>query len=138
MLPKTSYPQTPYVVGLDWIELPVRRPAATAEIYRQIGFSPRGTVGRWPRLSAGGANLLLRAKRNGKGVSAQGAVSGLVIQFTVDNVELKREQLLELGLKPSGVRSNKRGDCYFQWVDPDGHTVRFVGPTRRVTDERID
>lgn len=38
--PATSYPATPHVIGMDWIELPVRNPTKSAGQYLSIGFSP--------------------------------------------------------------------------------------------------
>lgn len=63
--------------------------------------------------------------------------TGVLLQMPVDNVELKRQELIELGLKPSTFRLQRRGDRSFQWRDEDGHTVRFVGPARRPDDKTL-
>ncbi len=125
--PESGYPVPPHIIGMDWIELPVRSPAASAELYRQIGFSPRGSVGATRLIAIGGTVFVLKRS----GVRTAKPANGVLIQMPVDNVDLKREQLKAIGLRPGPLRRQKRGDRFFQWRDPDGHTLRFVGPARR-------
>lgn len=129
-----AYPTSPHIVGIDWVELPVRRPAHSAATYRAIGFSPRGSTGTSRGLAIGGTVIRLcraRAARNGSAASPSGAL----IQVATDNVNLKRQQLIDLGLRPGPLRRLGRGDRAFEWRDEDGHTVRFVGPARQPTDK---
>ena len=72
-----------------------------------------------------------RPVRNGSVASP----SGVLIQVATDNVNLKRQQLIDLGLRPGPLRRLGRGDRAFEWRDEDGHTVRFVGPSRQPTDK---
>ncbi len=133
--PVTAYPVSPYIIGMDWIELPVREPARSAAVYRSIGFAPRSTAGRYPRLAVGGTVVVLRPAKGGGGDAKGGG--GMMIQVAVDHLENKRAQLRELGLKPGPIRVQGRGDRAFVWRDSDGHGVRFVGPARRADDPKI-
>ena len=134
--PTAAYPTSPYIVGIDWVELPVRRPAHSATLYRQIGFLPRGSTSTGRGLAIGGTVIHLRKAgptHQGKNTSP----SGMLIQVATDNVNLKRQQLIEMGLKPGPLRRRSRGDRAFEWRDDDGHTVRFVGPARQSTDKNF-
>lgn len=127
----TNYPKAPHIIGLDWIELPVRRPVQSAVTYGAIGFQPRPTVGKQPRMALGGAVISFkRANGNGR-------VAGITIQAAVDDVDAKRRQIEALGLKPGPLKTQPRGDRGFEWRDPDGHTVRFVGPARQASDKTL-
>ena len=129
-----AYPISPHIVGMDWVELPVRRPAHSAAIYRAIGFSPRGSTSAARGLAIGGTVILLRRAKSTHNESAT-SPSGVLIQVATDNVNLKRQQLIDLDLRPGPFRRLGRGDRAFEWRDEDGHTVRFVGPARQPTDK---
>ena len=145
-LPIAAYPVPPRLVGLDRLELSVAQPAQSAQLYQAIGLSPRTTVGRSPRLALGGMELVLRrqssalAHNNALRSTSKGEspVKGIQLCVTVDDVDAKRRQLIELGLKPSPLRNSKRGDRSFKWQDPDGHVFCFTGPARRPDDRSID
>ncbi len=132
MPPTSAYPRSPHIIGIDWIELPVHSPTKSAQRYLSIGFSPRGSTGRNRAVAIGGTVIVFkRAKSTGdQSVSP----TDVLLQIPVDNVELKRQQLVDLGLKPGTFRQQRRGDRSFQWRDEDGHTLRFVGPARRPSD----
>lgn len=130
----SSYPVAPHIIGMDWIELPVRSPQRSAEQYLSIGFSPRGTTSRNRAVAIGGTVIVFKRQPQS---STNTQSTGFFIQLPVDNIELKRQQLAALGLKPGAVRRQSRGDHAFQWRDEDGHTVRFVGPARRETDKTL-
>ena len=138
-LPQAAYPVPPRIVGVDWLELPVSKPARSAEIYSAIGLLPRSTVGRAPRLAVGGVELLLRQRRpKAPGNGASPPRQGVRIQLAVDDVDAKRQQLIDLGLKPKPLRRGSRGDRCFEWHDPDGHVFCFVGPARRPEDRNLE
>ena len=138
-IPQAGYPTRPRIVGVDWLELPVSKPARSAQIYRSIGLTPRSTVGRYPRLAVGGVELLLRQVRTNKNVNGSKSwARGIRIQLAVDDVDAKRQQLIELGLKPKPLRLGTRGDRLFEWHDPDGHVFCFVGPARRPNERALD
>ncbi len=139
--PTAVYPASPCILGLDWLELTVQHPIRTAATYEAIGFTLRGGGGRQPRLSVGGTTLVLRGARGspwspgppglGKGKGTKPKPEQRVrIQLVVDDVEAKRRQLIHLGLKPGPLRRQSRGDWVFEWWDPDGHAICFVGPRR--------
>jgi len=130
-----AYPTSPHIVGIDWVELPVRRPAHSAAIYRAIGFSPRGSTSAARGLAIGGTVILLRRARSAQHNGTATPPTGVLIQVATDNVNLKRQQLIDLGLRPGPFRRLGRGDRAFEWRDEDGHTVRFVGPARQPTDK---
>lgn len=134
--PVITYPTSPHIVGIDWVELPVRRPAHSAAVYRSIGFSPRGSTRAARGLAIGGTVIRLcraRPSQNGDAASS----TGVLVQVATDNVNLKRQQLIDLGLRPGPLRRLGRGDRAFEWQDDDGHTVRFVGPARQPTDKNF-
>lgn len=141
------YPASPCILGLDWLELTVRHPVRTAATYEAIGFTLRGRDGSRPRLSVGGTMLVLHGARGSPGSpgsprspnppNPSGLSKGtkprpeqqVRIQLVVDDVGAKRRQLIHLGLKPGPLRRQSRGDWVFEWRDPDGHAICFVGPT---------
>lgn len=135
------YPASPCILGLDWLELTVRHPVRTAATYEAIGLALRGREGSRPKLSAGGMTLVLRGARGsagspgspglgmGKGTEPKPG-QRVRIQLVVDDVEAKRRQLTGLGLKPGPLKRQGRGDCVFEWRDPDGHAICFIGPRR--------
>ena len=131
----SPYPASPHIVGIDWVELPVRRPAHSAAIYREIGFSPRGSTSSGRGLAIGGTVILLRRRARASQDDDAAPSTGVLIQVATDNVNLKRQQLIDLGLRPGPLRRLGRGDRAFEWQDDDGHTVRFVGPARQPTDK---
>ncbi len=118
------------MIGLDWVELPVKRPAYSAMIYRAIGFVPRGSVGARKAVAIGGTVLMFKRATSARTGSSK-SPTGIMLQVPVDNVELKRQQLIDLGFHPGRPRRQPRGDRAFEWRDPDGHTIRFVGPARQ-------
>jgi hypothetical protein len=71
--------------------------------------------------------------RNGKG-----KLAGVVLQVAVDQIRLKREQMIAMQLKPGPMKRSKRGDATFDWKDENGLTLRFVGPVRLPSDPRRD
>ena len=139
---EAPYPSAPRIVGVDWLELPVRWPTRSARLYRAIGLVPRTTVGRKPRLAVGGVELLLcRTKHDAAADTTSPKIapktSGVRIQMVVDDVDAKRRELIELGLEPGRVKRRPRGDRMFEWRDPDGHVFCFVGPARRADDRSL-
>lgn len=135
--PTCTYPTPPHIIGMDWIELPVRSPAHSASRYLSIGFSPRGSTGPHRAVAIGGTVIHFKRAR-GMGDPTGRTPTGILLQMPVDHIELKRRQLIELGLKPGAVGRRRRGDMAFEWRDDDGHTIRFVGPVRRPDDEACD
>lgn len=137
-LPVVKYPKSPHVIGADWIELRVSRPAVTKLRWTALGFSPRGHLGRDWLLGIGGVVFRL-VKSNGTGKSGRTRTThGLTLQLAVDQVQMKWQQLHAMGLGPSAITRQKRGDATFTWTDEDGHTLRFVGPVRKPEDPRLD
>jgi len=116
---------------MDWVELSVRSPTHSAQQYVSIGFSPRASTGRNRAVAIGGTVIVFKRQSTNNPTSS----SGILLQIPVDHIELKRQQLLKLGLKVGAVRRQRRGDHAFQWHDDDGHTIRFVGPARRPSDK---
>lgn len=134
--PPSEYPATPHIIGMDWIELPVHRPVTSASLYCSIGFAPRGSVGQSRAVAIGGTVIVF--KRNSKPHDGPAPrPTGALLQLPVDNVEMKRQQMIDMGLKPGPFRRQPRGDRAFEWRDPDGHTVRFVGPARQASDKTL-
>ena len=138
--PVAPYPVPPHLIGTDWIELPVGQPPASAALYCSIGFAPRATSGTGRAVAIGGTVLMFRRRRPTPGSRTTAGArpdSGVVIQVPVDHVDLKRQQMIEMGLSPGRLTSQKRGDRAFLWRDGDGHTIRFVGPARRQDDKTL-
>ena len=131
--PASTYPASPHIIGMDWIELPVQSPARSAKRYVSIGFSPRGTTGSSRAVAIGGTVIVFK-RAAGKPPATP---TGTLLQMPVDNVQLKRQQLIDLGLTPTAMRRQRRGDQAFLWQDDDGLTVRFVGPARRPGDKTL-
>lgn len=127
--PTARHPSTPRIVGLDWLELPVRRPAETARLYQLIGLQDRGRFGASSRVAVGGLEISLKPKRSTTTRDGS-ARSGIQIQLAVDDVGLKHREMEQQGLAPGRLRQQRRGDWAFEWHDPNGHTFRFVGPMR--------
>ncbi len=130
-----AYPTPPHIIGADWIELPVRSPADSAALYCSIGFSPRPTTGRHRAVAIGGTVLLFKRAPQ---LSGSTTPTGMTLQLPVDNVELKHQQMIQMQLRVTRLKRLSRGDKAFQWHDPDGYTLRFVGPARRHDDETLD
>jgi len=130
-----KYPATPYVIGLDWIELVTRDPLHAAELLVQIGFAPRGTVGADPLVAIGGMVLRLRprAKRNGRTPDSMLPT----VQLAVDHINRKHAQLSKLKLRPGKSKRQPRGDVAFECRVLDALVLRFVGPERRKTDKTL-
>lgn len=125
--PKAPYPLSPYIAGMNYLEVPVTDPELAAETYRSLGFEHRMAPDGKTSVAVGG--LVLRFnKRRGRKTGSPGA--GFVLELAVDHAGRKREQLKSLGLKPGAIKKQERGDLAFDWKDPDGHVVRFVGPDR--------
>ena len=125
-----TYPVSPHVVGVDWLELRVARPRLTVAQLAALGFSPREGDEHEPMVALGGVVVKLR---NGKG-----KLAGVVLQVAVDQIRLKREQMIAMQLKPGPMKRSKRGDATFDWKDENGLTLRFVGPVRLPSDPRRD
>jgi hypothetical protein len=127
--PKTIYPVSPHVVGIEWIDWPVSKPALTEMYYVALGFTWRGRLHGKSLLSIGAVVLrLVRSRRPVK----------MSLQMTVDQVRLKHKQATHLGLNTTRVRRQKRGDEMFVCSDPDGHELVIVGPTRLGADPNLD
>lgn len=131
--PTSMYPASPHVIGMDWIELPVQSPARSARRYVSIGFSPRGSTGSNRAVAIGGTVIVFKRAADKPPPTS----TGVLLQMPVDNVQLKHQQLIELGLTPTAMRRQRRGDQAFQWCDGDGHTIRFVGPARQPGDKTL-
>lgn len=125
-----TYPVSPHVVGVDWLELRVARPALTAAQLAALGFSLREGDEREPMLALGGVVVKLRR--------GKGRLTGVVLQVAVDQIRLKREQMIVMRLKPGAMKRSARGDATFDWKDENGLTLRFVGPVRLPSDPRRD
>lgn len=126
--PAAGYPASPHMVGLDWIDMPVAQPRSTADLWLELGFKARTTVGRYPRLALGGLVVRLVPGHH----PADSAVSPpITFHVAVDDIEAKRAHVLEMGMSPEPIRANRRGDRSFKVIDPDGYAFHFSGPDRR-------
>lgn len=132
-LPRYAYPAAPYLIGLNCIELAVSDPAAAADRFVSIGFQDRSEANGVLRVSISGLTLHLtpRAKDAPK-------AQGQVFEVTVDQVEMLHLRLQDLGLTPNGLFNRPQGDRAFEWIDPDGHCFRFIGPARRADDPQLE
>ncbi len=131
--PKFAYPTSPYVSGLNWIEMPVADPQAAADRYVSIGFTDRGEMEGVIRIGIGG--VLVHLVPGGKG-KPRSRTSRPSIRFdvAVDQIEMKHKQLEMLELKPGPMSVIENGSRAFEWQDEDGYQFRFVGPARRADD----
>lgn len=127
-VPVWAYPVAPHAIGIDWLELSVRDPGATAAIYEAIGFQHRGRLRRGPVVAIGGKMIILRPCAIDDAEITPGR---LVLQIAVDDIAAQRKRLLDLKLEPGPIRRQPRGDAAFLWTDPDGVQLRFVGPRRK-------
>lgn len=125
--PQFSYPRTPHLVGMDWIELPVPDPALSAELLMEIGFTPRGYVGKYPLVAVGGTVYMLTPTREKPLLVGP---ARLTIQVTTDNIKLKRQQLLDIGVRPTALKRQPRGDMTFTLRWGLDYVLRFTGPVR--------
>ena len=104
--PSSTYPASPHIIGMDWIELAVRSPARSAQRYVSIGLSPRGAAGSSRAVAIGGTVIVFKRSAQKRSTGP----TGTLLQMPVDNIQQKRQQLLDLGLTPSPLRRQRRGD----------------------------
>lgn len=129
---KFAYPQTPHVLGLDWIELPVNSVSESLSFYLAMGFQARPSDVNDPRVALGGYVIRLVEQK----VSPGGP--RITFRVAVDHIVKKYQQLSELDFKVSSLRESEVGGSSFDVQDPDGYSVRFTGPTRRSDDKDLD